>query len=52
MHNQIFHDTTHTVVLLSNGVFAVDNENGTYTIYEPNNKPYTKTATLIDLMED
>lgn len=49
MHNKVFMDTRHTVVLLSNGVFAVDNENGTYTIYEPNKEPYTKVANLITL---
>lgn len=49
MHNINDYLGKYTVVLLCGGGFAVDNENGTYTIYAPNQNPYKKVANLITL---
>ena len=38
---------TNTVVLMSNGVFAVENSNNAYTVYDGDN---AFTATLTDIL--
>jgi len=50
MHNINDFIGKYTVVLMDNGAFAVDNENGTYTIYADKKQPKTITATLVDII--
>ena len=40
----------YTIVLMDNGAFAIDNENGTYTIYAETKHPQTIVGTLADLI--
>lgn len=41
---------THTIVMLRQNVWAVDNEDGTYTVFEGEQEQFTLKATLTDLI--